>query len=171
MIVLVIIRMRRYRKNFSEILESSSSNLTKSRFLRLFLLSMVLLVIFIPLQFYVLFRNSVEPPLIPYSWDQTHGPQWQDIMLIPTGGKVYYDRWFQLALGFGVFIFFGFGHDAQTMYRKWLLKAGLGQVFPCLHRQPTRRGILPTKSQTNSFNSKTRLFFKDRLFRTSTFSG
>ena len=91
-------------------------------------------------------------------------------MLIPTGGKVYYDRWIQIALGFGVFVFFGLGQDAQAMYRKWLLNAGFGRVFPSLHRQQTRRAILPTSSQTNSFGSKTRSFFKDRLFPISMLS-
>lgn len=162
--------MRRYRRNFSEILVSSNSNLTKNRFLRLFLLSITLIFTFIPLQFYVLFVNSVQPPLLPYSWDLVHSPQWEDIMLIPTGGKVYYDRWIQIALGFGVFVFFGLGQDAQTMYRKWLLNAGFGRVFPTLNRQPTRRAILPTSSQTSSFGSKTRSFFKDRLFPISMFS-
>ena len=91
-------------------------------------------------------------------------------MLIPTGGKVYYDRWIQIALGFAVFVFFGFGQDAQAMYRKWLLMSGLGRVFPGLRRQPTRREVLPTSSQANSFSSKRRIFFKDRLFRISMFS-
>ena len=91
-------------------------------------------------------------------------------MLIPTGGSVYYDRWIQIALGFGPFIFFGLGQDAQTMYRKWLLKAGFGRLFPHLRRQPNRRAILPTSSQTESFGSKTRSFFKDRFFRTSMLS-
>lgn len=162
--------MRRYRKNFSEILASSNSNLTKNRFLRLFLLSIALIATFIPLQFYVLYVNSVEPPLLPYSWDLVHSPQWGDIMLIPTGGEVYYDRWIQIALGFGVFVFFGLGQDALNLYRKWLLKIGFGRVFSGLHRQPTRRAILPTSSQTDTFGSKTRSFFKDRLFRMSLLS-
>ncbi|KAL9133839.1 MAG: hypothetical protein Q9175_004975 [Cornicularia normoerica] len=168
--VLVIIRMRRYRKDFSEILVSSNSNLTKNRFLRLFLLSVALIVTFIPLQFYVLFVNSSFPPLLPYSWDLVHSPQWEDIMLIPTGGEVHYDRWIQIALGIGVFVFFGLGQDAQVLYRKWLLKLGFGRVFPGLHRQPTRRAILPTSSQSDSFGSRTRSFFKDRLFRMSMLS-
>ena len=162
-----MMRMRRYRKNFSEILVSSNSNLTKNRFLRLFLLSIVLILTFIPLQFYVLFVNSVELPLLPYNWDLVHGPHWGDIMLIPTGGHVTYDCWIQLALGFGVFVFFGLGHEAQTMYRKWLLKAGFGRVFPGLHRQPARRTILPTSNRTDSFGSRTRIFFKERFFRRS----
>lgn len=162
--------MRRYRQNFSEILMSSNSNLTKNRFLRLFLLSIALIVTFIPLQFYVLFVNSASPPLLPYSWDLIHSPQWEDIMLIPTGGNVYYDRWIQIALGFGVFVFFGLGQDAQAMYRKWLLKLGFGRFFPGLHRQSTRRAILPTSSQTDSFGSRTRNFFKHRLLRMSMLS-
>ena len=162
--------MHRYRKNFSEILASSNSNLTKNRFLRLFLLSTVLMLTFIPLQLYVLFANFLGPPLLPYSWDLVHGPDWQDIVLIPTGGEVYYDRWIQIALGFGVFIFFGLGQDAQTMYRKWLLKIGFGRIFPGLHRQPNRRAILPTSSQPDSFGSRTRSYFKRRLFRLSKLS-
>lgn len=162
--------MRRYRRNFSAILVSSNSNLTKNRFLRLFLLSITLIVTFIPLQFYALYVNSAEPPLLPYSWDLVHSPQWQDIMLVPTGGKVYYDRWIQIALGFAVFFFFGLGQDAQTLYRKWLLKIGFGRIFPGLNHRPTRRAILPISTQTSSFGSRTRSFFKERFFRMSMLS-
>ena len=123
-----------------------------------------------PVQFYVLYNNSIDPPLIPYSWDLIHGSEWQDIELVPTRGKLYFDRWIQLALGFGVFVFFGLGHDAKAMYRKWLLKTGFGRIFPGLHRQSPPRAVLPTSNQTNSFGSKTRSFFKDRLFRLSMLS-
>ena len=162
--------MRKYRRNFSEILVSSNSNLTKNRFLRLFLLSIVLIATFIPLQFYVLLVNWIELPLLPYSWNLVHGPQWQDITLVPTGGSVYFNCWIEIALGFGVFLFFGLGQDAQTLYRKWLLKIGFGRVFPSLYRQPTRRAVLPTSSQTDSFGSKSRSFFKHRVFRMSMLS-
>jgi len=84
--------MHRYRRDFSEILSSSNSNMTKSRFLRLFLLSMTLIAIMLPTQSYVLYRNSIVP-LVPYSWESIHGPGWSEIFLVPAGGVVIFDRW------------------------------------------------------------------------------
>ena len=152
--------MRKYRKDFSEVLTSSNSNLTKSRFLRLFLLAMTLVAVVLPTQFYVLYRNSVVP-LLPYSWAAIHGPEWNNIPLIQSGGTVLFDRWIQVAAGFALFPFFGLGKDAQKMYRQGLLKIGFGRMFPCLHRQSHNRRSQNTltNSLQNSFGSRARLFF------------
>ena len=152
--------MHRYRKDFSDVLSSSNSNLTKSRFLRLFILSMALIIVVLPTQCYVLYQNSVVG-FLPYSWEAVHGPHWNDIELFPAGGTVLFDRWIQIAVGFALFPFFGLGQDAQTMYRKWLLKIGFGKVFPCLHRQTSashRQGS-STSGHAHSLGSRTRLLF------------
>lgn len=42
-----------------------------------------------------------------------------------------------------MFLFFGLGKDAKNMYREWLLKVGLGRVFPILEAKSgegSRRG-------------------------------
>lgn len=100
--------------------------------MRLFLMSLTLIVFFLPLQFYVLYRNASFPQH-PYSWTGVHGPSWGQIIEIPTHGSVIFDRWIRIALGFTIFVFFGLGKDATAMYRGWLLKLGFGRIFPSLH--------------------------------------
>lgn len=152
--------MRRYRKDFSAVLSSSNSNMTKSRFLRLFILSMILIVVVLPTETYALYRNSVVP-LVPYSWDEVHGPDWNTFEFYPSGGTVVFDRWVQIALGFAIFPFFGLGQDAKKMYRSWLLKTGCGRIFPCLYNHPSMKHSQSslTSSRPNSLGSRVRLFF------------
>ncbi|KAL8776993.1 MAG: hypothetical protein Q9213_008057 [Squamulea squamosa] len=133
--VVVMIRMRKYRKEFSSILTASTSNLTKSRFLRLFLLSSSLVLIFLPLQLYILSLNT-SSELLSYSWDLIHDAHaWMDIIMVPTHGFVSIDRWISVVLGIFIFLFFGLGSDATKMYRKWLIKLRLGTNFPGLYGQ------------------------------------
>lgn len=163
-IVLVVHRIRKYRKEFAEILHASNSGLTKSRFQRLFLICLVLTVLGLPVQLYVLYQNCMYP-MIPYNWNRIHGPAWWDIILIPTNGSVTYDRWIQIGVGLTVFIFFGLGHDAMKMYRRWLLKLGFGKLFPILLRQRDRRPSI--FSETGSFSSRAYTFVKGKLSRSS----
>ena len=165
-----MIRMRRYRNNFAEILSSSNSNLTKKRFLRLFGLSLALLLIMMPGEFYLLSQN-LAMPLIPYSWALVHGPDWGHIMLIPSEGTVAVDRWLQIAVGFAVFIFFGLGSDALEMYRKWLLAVGLGRIFPSLQRQSRpQKSFNHSLSSGCSMGSRARLLFSKKWSRNSMIS-
>ncbi|KAL8636725.1 MAG: hypothetical protein Q9228_005912 [Teloschistes exilis] len=120
--LVVLIRMRKYRRDFSSIISSATnSNLTESRFQRLFFLSSALVLVYLPIQFYILYRNA-SVPLLPYSWELIHGTSWSDIILVPSHGEVRFDRWIMIVLGIFVFVFFGTGNDATKMYRKWLLK-------------------------------------------------
>ena len=160
-IVLVIYRMRKYRRDFSSILNSSGSNLTSNRFLRLFLMSIAMIIILLPAASYVLYVQATHISL-SYNWDLVHGEHWGDIMLIPTFGLVTFDRWIQIALGYTIFGFFGMGHDAQEMYRKALLHIGLGKIFPFLRqsRQQRRNMSSSVGSTTSSMGSRARLFVK-----------
>ncbi|KAI9849776.1 MAG: a-factor receptor [Thelocarpon superellum] len=133
--VLLIYRLRKYRQQFAQILTSSNSNLNKSRFLRLFLIALTLLLTFLPLQFYILYLN-LSYPRHPYNWDEVHGTAWSDIIKVPTGGQVAFDRWIRVASGFMVFLFFGMGHDAMDMYRRWLVSVGMATYFPSLTQPP-----------------------------------
>lgn len=162
LIVLVIIRLRKYRRQFAEILKSSQSNLNKSRFLRLFLMALILLIVLLPLQIYILYVN-LSYPRHPFKWNEVHGPNWSEVMMIPTGGKVAFDRWIRVSAGFLLFIFFGLGHEATEMYRKWLVKFGLGRCFPNLIQNrdvatpsSTKRGGI----RFGSFGSRARLLFR-----------
>lgn len=154
--------MNKYRKEFASILNSSDSNLTKSRFKRLFFMSFIIIVVVLPVQIYVLYQN-VSFPFSPYSWKTIHGPSWFDVILVPTGGAVYSDRWVHIGTGLAVFVFFGFGRDAIKMYRSWLIQAGFGTIFPGLNDQlPTARKNTTTSAKDGSFVHRARLFFTKR---------
>jgi pheromone a factor receptor len=151
--------MHKYRQEFSAIISSTGSNLTASRFKRLFFMSATLILIVLPVQFYVLSQNT-SYPFIRYDWNAIHGLSWQNIIMVPTGGVVYYDRWVHIAIGFGMFFFFGLGADAVKMYRGWLLACGVDKIFPGLHRQtPTLRKVSTTSSTRALFASRARRFF------------
>ena len=145
--MVVIVRLYRYKAQFNTILSSSNSNLNQSRFIRLFLLAATLLLVFLPVQAYILYLNLAFPRHA-YSWDIVHGPLWNSIIKVPTGGQVLFDRWIRVVCGFVIFLFFGLGKDAITMYRAWLLKLGLGKIFPSL-----ANAYLPSTSATGSGNS------------------
>ena len=160
--------MHKYRKDFASVLSASNSNMTKSRFLRLFILSLILIVIMLPTQLLVLFKNVTLPMSNPYSWSDVHGDEWNSVVLIPTGGSVRFDRWPQLAVGFLLFPFFGLGQDAQKMYRNGLLKIGVGRFFPCLHRErssPQQDSLATGDTETRS--SKARLIFQKKISQAS----
>ena len=159
--VLVIHRMRKYRKNFSSILSSSNSNLTKNRFLRLFFMSMTMIAVLFPVEIYVLYDQARQTSF-SYSWDLVHSEHWGDIVLIPTGGNVAFEHWIQIVFGYIIFAFTGMGHDAQELYRKWLLYIGLGKIFPSLRQSRHQRRNLSTSQQSNSssLGSRARLLVK-----------
>ncbi|KAI4095661.1 MAG: hypothetical protein LQ344_001592 [Seirophora lacunosa] len=139
--MVVLIRMRKYRRDFSSILSASNSNLTRSRFLRIFLLSSLLILIFLPSQLYELYRNASHP-LLPYSWDLIHTPSsWGNIIMVPQHGVVPLDRWMPIILGILIFVFFGMGSDATRMYRKWWLKLRPGTNSPGPYGQPAASRI------------------------------
>lgn len=155
--MLVIVRVRRYRQEFATILGSSDSKLTKSRFKRLFLMSASLTLIVLPVQFYVLAKNT-SYPFIRYNWKVIHGKNWQDIVMVPSEGVVFYDRWVHVATGSAMFIFFGLGSEALKMYHGWLLACRFDKVFPQLRRPPTA----PRSASTTSFASR---IFPKRAYR------
>ncbi|MCJ1400025.1 a-factor receptor [Xylographa trunciseda] len=132
--VLTIHRLRKYRRDFAAILASSTSGLTRSRFLRLFVVAFIVVAIILPVQSYILYTNAMFPQ-IPYSWAAIHDPAaWNEIVMVPTAGAVAFDRWIRIALGIVVFVCFGTGKDAMRMYKAWLCTLGLGRMFPSLKR-------------------------------------
>jgi pheromone a factor receptor len=109
---------------------SNNSSLTRSRFLRLFILSILLLLIFLPITFYVFARN-LDFEWLPYSWEEVHyGDNWLWIRKIPTNGNINFDRWVPIATGVLVFLIFGLGKDAMMLYRAWLNTIGVGRFLP-----------------------------------------
>ena len=168
--VVVIVRLIKYRRDFSNILGASASSLTRSRFLRLFLMSLILIVGALPLQLYGLVQNVSQYDFKPYSWTRVHA-HWGEIIGIPTFGQVTIDHWVQVSIGFAVFLFFGLGKDAMKLYRGWLVAVGFAKVWPSL-RESEDALDCDKSGYTASFGSRAQLWVKDRLsWRSSIGSG
>lgn len=124
-------------------------------------MSIILIAVVLPIQLY-LFSAAISQDFIPYDWEKIHGPGWsQRIVLVPTSGNLLLDRWFHMLMGFALFIFFGLGKDAMTMYRGWLLNIGLVGLFPSLSGGPPEAQSIASSATLGSFGSRARaIFFK-----------
>lgn len=152
---LVLIRLYRYRSDFVHILRSRGSNMNKSGFLRLFFLAFTMLLAILPVQAYVIYYDvKLSLPWHPYSWSNIHGPDWYKIIKVPAYGSVFFDRWTPIASGFMIFIFFGFGRDATSMYRTLFWTLGLGYCFPGVAR-PLDSQATASVPHANASNSTT----------------
>ncbi|OJJ80262.1 pheromone receptor [Aspergillus glaucus CBS 516.65] len=161
---LVLHRLRLYRSQFGDILNASNSNINKSRFIRLFSLNFIMLVIIFPIQCYVVWQNTVLSfPWHTYSWSAVHGPEWNTIVKYTTGGNAFFDRWVPIAACFLVFVFFGCGKDANELYRSFLRSLGLDRCFACLDTEYNRR-----TSMNSSSGSRVKLLFNKNKRWTST---
>ncbi|KAF2719583.1 fungal pheromone STE3G-protein-coupled receptor, partial [Polychaeton citri CBS 116435] len=156
--VLILIRLHKYRVSFTSLLESRGT--TRSRFLRLFCLCIFWLLVSLPVQFYVLFVN-INVTHSPYSWTEIHDTErWRTIVMIPSDGRVIFDRYIWLGGGIMVFVFFGMGKDAMAMYKGGLCTIGLGRVFPSLK---AGQQALPPASYGSTFSSigsKAKMLFR-----------
>jgi len=121
--VLILYRLRNYRTRFDSMLQSSGT--TKSRFVRLFVLSLTFVFVLFPIQLFLLIFNW-PVSFNQFRWSEVHNPAiWNMIIFIPALNSVSPDRWLRIASGFWVFAFFGLGKDATAMYREWLCQVGL----------------------------------------------
>lgn len=138
------------------------SQTTKSRFLRLFVMCGVLILVLMPVQFYVFIKN-IEFGVRHFDYAETHGPLWGYIEIIPSFGVVLFNRWINVAAGFLVFVFFGIGDDAIRMYKGWLVRAGLDKIWPSLARGSGWTGWSFAMGTWGSLNERARqLLFKKR---------
>ncbi|KAK8169967.1 pheromone A receptor-domain-containing protein [Phyllosticta citrichinensis] len=138
--LLILVRLHRYRIEFSRLL--STSGTTKSRFLRLFIMATISVIVLLPSQSYVLYANT-RPEGLRYSWAEVHNKYWNQPVAVSTGGRLRFDRWIWLLSGLVNFLFFGLGVDAFAIYRKWLGAIGLHKLCCCGARRPS---ILPLSS-------------------------
>ncbi|KAF2676748.1 hypothetical protein K458DRAFT_424507 [Lentithecium fluviatile CBS 122367] len=125
---LLTFRLFRYRREFHRLI--SARNTTKSRFIRLFLMSLI--TVFLPYNLYILYVLA-STAKDPYDWDLIHGDRWHIIPKVLTEGVVRWDRWAEIASGYIMFLFFGTGTDAHNTYKRLLCAVGLGKIFPSLY--------------------------------------
>ncbi|KFX92788.1 hypothetical protein V490_05181 [Pseudogymnoascus sp. VKM F-3557] len=137
---LVISRLHRHRSSISSILSSHSLN--TSRFLRLFIMSLLLLLIYLPLNIFWFYANiSQSIPLEPYSWAAAHdAATWNVIPYLPAIGVFTFDRYVPAAMALFVFAFFGTGTEARRIYAGIATACGLAKCFTRLkqERRPSK---------------------------------
>jgi len=156
---LILIRIHRYRREFSRLLASSST--TRSRFLRLFILSLIVLLIDLPLEIYWVY--ALIPKLHAYSWTFTHS-DWNYTVKVPTHGQILlWNHWIWIAVAYVVFGFFGLVKDARDMYRGWFEKVGIGKILPSFvdRRSHAQNG------RTSSWTGKAKLLWANVGFKAS----
>ncbi|GAD97393.1 a-pheromone receptor PreA [Paecilomyces variotii No. 5] len=141
---LVMYRIIKYNREFGAILSGSrGSSLNKTRFLRLFCMASVMLLAILPTQAYVLYVDiQLSLPWHDYSFTRMHGPEWNTIIKVATHGQSFFDRWIPIGGILVLFVFFGFGKDATSMYRSIFTKLGVDRW-------------LPAKSHSDIYSGKT----------------
>lgn len=130
--------MYTHRRSISSLLQSS--NQTRTRFLRLFILSLLILAPALPSYIFTI-TKFIQPdpitgaPLHSFSWSTVH-TDWNQVVLIPAGyGAPQWDRWCWIAYGYVIFFCFGVGEDARREYRSWAAACGFAQCFPSLRKE------------------------------------
>lgn len=172
---IIIHRLITYRRHVSSILSAPRSRYNQSQFARLFAMATALILIFLPLALYILVQNlTYQGVRRTYSWNRIH--DWTDsIFFVPSSGGENFGRWAEVVTGFVVFISFGLGRDGLLMYRRMLLKLGLGRVFPGLRLSQGQdiRSVwhipehISLATRFGSMNSRIRLILHPRLRNSS----
>ncbi|KAF2128356.1 STE3-domain-containing protein [Dothidotthia symphoricarpi CBS 119687] len=170
---LLLYRLYRYRREFNRLV--AARNTTKSRFVRLFVICIVIILFYLPYTFYLL---SILIPEItdPYDWKSVHGPNFNSIIMIPVFGQVFLDKWGQVASGYVIFLVFGTGTDAHNTYRKMLLAVGLGRIFPSLHHMresgaSTPSSFIAARTWSSAMGNKAKSYFVRPGSITETYDG
>lgn len=138
---LLIYRLWYYRREFHNLV--TARNTTKSRFLRLFIMSMIIVVLLLPYSFWILwlFASTLNEQ---FSWSIVHGPGWNTVIKVAGNGSIRLDKWGQVCCGYLAFIVFGTGTDANNTYKRMLCAIGLGKVFPSLCEMSKRGTSTPS---------------------------
>lgn len=168
--VLLIVRLYRYRREFSRLV--TARNTTRSRFLRLFLMCMVFLIVVVPYSMYPFWYYCNE--MVLRGGDYQYSPGM--IFTFPSGGEIHVDKWGQIAMGYITFLLFGTGTDAHNTYKKMLLAIGLGRIFPSLYvmcesGSSTPSSFISARTWTLSCVSKAKNYFSKGGSRFSSFGG
>jgi pheromone a factor receptor len=170
---LLIFRLYRYRREVHSLI--AARNTTKSRFVRLFIMSTVFLAVFLPYNTYILAVLATTAK-DPYDWDYIHGDNWNVIIKVPTAGSVRFDVWGTIACGYLFFFLFGTGVDANNTYKRLLCAVGLGKIFPSLYipsESVSRTSSTPSfaKGFASSCASKAKSLFSKRGSVTESYPG
>jgi hypothetical protein len=110
--------------------------MTSRYFVKLSIIAFSLLIVWVPMQIFYTYLNFPRP-VHYYSFSETHDPiVWNPIIYLPLSlnGQIQYNGWAAVVTSLLVFAYFGFNNDAINTHRSWLVKLGLGRVWPSLKK-------------------------------------
>ena len=142
-------------------LSHTSSGLDTGKFLKLFTLTGMLLVIYLPVLGYFFYTN-VRQPFIKYSWNRIHDPLiWNQVLFFHTADfpETQYWPWVPIGFAFVLFFWYGLAHEGIECYRRTLVFCGFGSFWPSLKEpRPVRRNNRSNLSSRGSWVAKLDIF-------------
>jgi pheromone a factor receptor len=148
--VVTIHRLRKHRGRLSKTLSRTGSGLDARKFLKLFLMVLVVLLLYLPILCYFFYTNW-PAPFYPYSFARTHPKTWGAILYLHIAEfpAFQYWNWSPITLAFLLFFWYGITNEAINSYREGLVKIGFGKIWPIL-REP----YVPRRSTNGSSPSR-----------------
>lgn len=149
----VIILYFKKQKEFQSVLKDSKSSITLSRFIRLIGISSVMVMVYLPLNIYLLSKNISEilASKIAYSWSSVH--QWNTDVIIVSNDSISFNLWLSPSNGIAIFIFFGMGSDALAMYKEIAKKLYITSCFNFIKRLFFGKKMKDIKDAEDYYNS------------------
>ncbi|CDK26514.1 unnamed protein product [Kuraishia capsulata CBS 1993] len=127
------------RKYASDILLCTNSGLSVRKFARLLGFCFLIILALFPLAIYRLYR-TISTATSKFDWKETHDKLlWPIILYLPYDPLQELDKWSYLCVAFLTFLLFGIGADALAVYKKYLVKMGLGFLFTRWERWRSNR--------------------------------
>lgn len=148
----------RKRQDVRDILHCTNSGLNISRFARLLVFCMLIILVMFPFSIYSFVSDlkHVNASYRHYSFSETHNSGIWNVILRFDPGKPLYSVWLYILMSYLVFLIFGLGADALHMYANFLRTIGLGKAVDTTaewrvkHRN-TRLGKLTEKILPSGF--------------------
>lgn len=134
MVAKIIYRLRKLNTDLGKALSSSNSGYTARRYLKLLILSILMIIVLLPIEAFCFYIN-IPSEIHSYSWSRTHDPAtWHLIVYLSTADWpiFQYFGWFTVVLCFVIFMFFGFSDNSIDSYRRGLVTLGFGKIWPRL---------------------------------------
>lgn len=135
---LVLVVFYRKRKDVRDILYCTNSGLNLTRFARLLIFCFLIILVMFPFSIYTFVQDLMQVSG-HYSFKDSHdSTMWFTIIKFDPG-KPIYNIWLYVLMSLLVFLIFGLGKDALTMYANFMRRIRLGFLLDGLDRILNKR--------------------------------
>ncbi|RKF73827.1 Pheromone a factor receptor [Golovinomyces cichoracearum] len=139
--VLMCVMIHRKRIEISNSLNDNSSRVTQRTFIKLYVMAIIIIAIYFPVQFIFILR------FVPTHYERRtfaleDSKDWNLPSFYHTSydPQIQYQPWAYISINLLMFLFYGISEEAQSLYWRALQKIGLGKIFPIFN------GPLPCRS-------------------------